>query len=89
VATNTIEATLFYFMTLERACQVQLMADAAAGGRGIRCNIIPPEVAAATYKSIGTPWAGWFQALPEFQILEAREGNTLAAAMKKAAMERA
>jgi len=64
------------------------MSDAAAGGRGTKCNIIPPEDAAATYKSNGTPLAGWFQSLPEFQLLEAREGNTLAAAMKKAAMKR-
>jgi len=49
VATNTIESTLFYFIALERACQAQLMSDAAAGGRGTKCNIIPPEDAAATY----------------------------------------
>jgi len=61
------------------------MSNAAAGGRGISCSIISPEVAAATYKTNGTLWAGWFQSLPEFQLLEAREGNTLAAAMKKAA----
>jgi ribulose-5-phosphate 4-epimerase/fuculose-1-phosphate aldolase len=31
---KTIEATLFWFMSLEKCCHSQLMADAAAGGRG-------------------------------------------------------
>jgi hypothetical protein len=31
---KTIEATVFWFMSLEKCCHSQLMADAAAGGRG-------------------------------------------------------
>lgn len=31
---KTIEATVFWFMSLEKCCHSQLMADAAAGGQG-------------------------------------------------------
>ena len=34
VATSSIEATVFFFISLEKCCQVQLLADAAAAGRG-------------------------------------------------------
>ncbi|RXW24158.1 hypothetical protein EST38_g1743 [Candolleomyces aberdarensis] len=78
VATNTIEATVFFYIALERACQAQLLADAAAGGRGGRPLRIPDEEALKTSKTNGNMTAGWFQGLPEFQFLEAREGVTFA-----------
>lgn len=31
---RTVEEAVFWFMSMEKCCQVQLMADAAAGGRG-------------------------------------------------------
>lgn len=78
VATNTIEATVFFYIALERACQAQLLADAAAGARGGRPIRIPDEEALKTSKMNGNMAAGWFQALPEFQFLEARERVTFA-----------
>lgn len=74
VATDSVEATVFFYMALENACRVQLLADAAAAGRGTTPNKIQPEDAYATYQTIGTLSSGWFQAQPEFQLLEAREG---------------
>ncbi|KAJ2913741.1 hypothetical protein MD484_g6670, partial [Candolleomyces efflorescens] len=78
VATNTIEATVFFYIALERACQAQLLAEAAAGARGGRPIRIPEEEALKTSKMNGNMVAGWFQALPEFQLLEARERVTFA-----------
>lgn len=63
---------------MERACQAQLLADAAAGARGGRPIRIPDEEALKTSKMNGNMAAGWFQALPEFQLLEARERVTFA-----------
>lgn len=74
VATDSIEATVFFFIALEKACQVQLMADAAAAGKGRATVKIPLEDALNTYRANGSLKAGWFQGLPEFQLLEAREG---------------
>ncbi|KIM49189.1 hypothetical protein M413DRAFT_438355 [Hebeloma cylindrosporum] len=73
VATNSIEATVFFFIALEKACQVQLMADAAARGTGKSTVKITPEDALATYKVNGSFSAGWFQGQTEFELLEARE----------------
>lgn len=76
MATDSIEATVFFFIALEKACQVQLMADAAAAGTGSVTVKISPEEALATYKSNGYNAAGWFQGLTEFGLLEAQEGKS-------------
>jgi hypothetical protein len=45
------------------------MADAAAKGRGGETVKIDDEAAAFTYKSLGTPIAGWFSAKPLFDVI--------------------
>ena len=69
VATDSIEATVHFYVTLEKTCQAQLMADASG-------KVIPiePEQAAYTYGVLGSNLAGWFRGLPQFQVLEAQEG---------------
>jgi hypothetical protein len=52
---------------------VQLLADAAAAGRGKAPIEINKAEAEATFKGISR--GGWFSGLPEFQVLEAREGQ--------------
>jgi len=76
VATDSIEATVFFFIALEKACHVQLMADAAAARTGRSTVVIQPEEAFVTRRANGSLKAGWFQGLPEFEFLEAREGKT-------------
>ncbi|EWC45451.1 hypothetical protein DRE_00850 [Drechslerella stenobrocha 248] len=67
---KTIESTIFWFMSLERSCHAQLLADAAAGGRGTETVKIAHDDAAETYKMVGSELAGWFSAKPEFDIME-------------------
>ncbi|KAL5476375.1 hypothetical protein ACEPAI_3475 [Sanghuangporus weigelae] len=69
VATSSIEATVHYFIALEKSCQVQLLVDAA--GHTVK---IGDEEAADTYKTVGTSYGGWFSGGPAFQLLEANEG---------------
>lgn len=71
---QTVEAAVFWFISLEKCCHAQLLADAAAGGRGHETVKINDEDAAFTYKTIGTPKAGWFSAKPLFDII-AKETN--------------
>ncbi|KAI9871852.1 MAG: hypothetical protein M1830_002374 [Pleopsidium flavum] len=66
---QSIEAAVFWFMSLEKCCHAQLLADAAAGGRGGTTAKIGEEEAAYTYKTIGTPLAGWFSAKPLFDVI--------------------
>jgi ribulose-5-phosphate 4-epimerase/fuculose-1-phosphate aldolase len=60
---GTVDEAAWWFITMERSCQAQLLASAA--GTPIQ---IAPAHALATREVIGTPLAGWFQ----FQLLYAR-----------------
>ncbi|KAK2785782.1 hypothetical protein FQN53_007362 [Emmonsiellopsis sp. PD_33] len=71
---KTIEEAVYWFVTLEKCCQTQLMADAAAAGRGISTIKIDDEDAAFTYKTVGSHGAGYFSAKPMFDIIH-RETN--------------
>jgi ribulose-5-phosphate 4-epimerase/fuculose-1-phosphate aldolase len=65
---QTVDAAVWWFITLERSCQVQLLAEAAAARTGEAPRQVSPEAARDTYRVVGTPQAGWFQ----FQPLYAR-----------------
>ncbi|KAG1758795.1 class II aldolase/adducin domain-containing protein [Suillus occidentalis] len=75
VATKSIEATIYFFISMERCCQVQMMADQTAAARGQRTRLIDPETAAETKRILGTDIGGWFDGIPEFQLLEHEEGK--------------
>jgi hypothetical protein len=64
------------------SCKVQLLADAAAAGRGIQTKKIPEADAEITFKAIGSNLVGWFSGLLEFQLLEAREGQKFESGVK-------
>lgn len=72
---QTVEAAVFWFCSLEKCCHAQLMADAAAAGRGGETVKINDEDAAFTYKTVGTPRAGWFSARPAFDIMAKEVGD--------------
>lgn len=55
---STVEAAIFWFVSLERCCQAQLMAEAAA----TKPIPIDEEDAEFTYKSVGLGGVGWFSA---------------------------
>ncbi|KAF2675187.1 arad-like aldolase/epimerase [Microthyrium microscopicum] len=66
---GSIEETVFWFVSLEKCCRVQLLADAAAAGTGGATKKIRHDEAKFTYKSVGTPLAGWFSAKPLFDVI--------------------
>ncbi|KAJ7908947.1 class II aldolase/adducin domain-containing protein [Mycena leptocephala] len=66
VATSSIEATLHFYISLERACQVQLLAETAAATHEAKIVPINPAQAAETSKIIGSQGAGWFSGRMEF-----------------------
>lgn len=66
---------MFWFVSLEKCCHAQLMADAAAKGRGGETVKIADEDAAFTYKSVGSPLAGWFSAKPLFDVIHKETGG--------------
>ncbi|MFF2166649.1 class II aldolase/adducin family protein [Streptomyces sp. NPDC058175] len=56
---DTVDAAAWWFITMERSCQVQLLAKAAG-------PVVPiePEYAALTYQQIGTDLVGWINYQP-------------------------
>ncbi|KAK2873719.1 hypothetical protein FQN49_002136 [Arthroderma sp. PD_2] len=67
---RTIEETVFWFYALEKCCYSQLLADAAAKGRGCETVKIPDDDAQYTFNTIGTPFAGYFNGLQLFEVAE-------------------
>ncbi|KAF2020736.1 arad-like aldolase/epimerase [Aaosphaeria arxii CBS 175.79] len=72
---ETIEETVFWFVSLEKCCHAQLMADAAAAGRGGETVKIHEEDAAYTYKAVGSKVAGYFSAKPLFDVIHKETGG--------------
>ena len=56
---HSVDEAVWWFITMERTCQVQLAAEAA--GTPVP---IDPENAALTHSQVGTPLAGWFSFQP-------------------------
>ncbi|KAF2096452.1 class II aldolase/adducin domain protein [Rhizodiscina lignyota] len=72
---DSIEAAVFWFVSLEKCCHAQLMADAAAVGTGGKTIKIDEEDAKYTYKAVGSPMAGWFAAKPMFDVIHKETGG--------------
>ena len=64
---GTVDEAVWWFITMERSCQVQLLAEATLRD-GQTLRMISPQAATQTYKIAGSGFAGWFQ----FQPLYAR-----------------
>ena len=65
-AGQTVDAAAWWYICMERSCQVQLLAEAASNGKPLKT--IAPASAQQSYDIVGSPYAGWFQ----FQPLYAR-----------------
>lgn len=65
---QTVDEAAWWFITMERSCQVQLLAEAAAAKTGQALKMISETSAQQAYSIVGTPFSGWFQ----FQSLYAR-----------------
>ena len=61
---ETIDSAAWWFLTLERTAQAQLMAYSAAAGLGTKPIQIDPVEAKATHGQVGLEFAGWFQFQP-------------------------
>ena len=73
---QTVEAAVFWFMSLEKCCKAQLLAEAAGFGSGRGGPIaIEDEVAVFTFISVGQPNVGWFSAQPTFDLMIEQVGD--------------
>jgi ribulose-5-phosphate 4-epimerase/fuculose-1-phosphate aldolase len=69
---HSVDAAAWWFITMERSCQAQLMAEAAGSPR-----LIQPEHARTTYDTVGSELAGWFNFQPLYQTIIAEQPELL------------
>lgn len=77
---ETVDAAAFWFMSLERTCQAQLLADAAANENkpGYKKILISDEEAEFSYQQVGTNEKGWLAFQPYYdEILAVTQGSFL------------
>ena len=65
---KTVDEAAWWFITMERTCQSQLLAEAAGNPVKIR-----PDVAALTSTQVGQPVAGYFSFQPIFDVIAAEQ----------------
>ena len=59
---QSVDEAVFWFITMERSCQVQLMAEAAGTP-----HLIDPEMAALTASQVGSSFVGWLSFQPLYE----------------------
>jgi ribulose-5-phosphate 4-epimerase/fuculose-1-phosphate aldolase len=69
---QTVDEAVWWFITMERTCQAQLLADAA--GQTVP---ITPENAELTARQVGNHTAGWFSFQPLYEWIVAQEPDLL------------
>jgi ribulose-5-phosphate 4-epimerase/fuculose-1-phosphate aldolase len=69
---HSVDEAAWWFITMERSCQVQLLAEAAGAPKQI-----DPEMAALTSTQVGSHVAGWFSFQPLYQRIVAEQPDLL------------
>ncbi|KAF2239882.1 arad-like aldolase/epimerase [Viridothelium virens] len=71
---RSVDEAAFWFISLDKTCHAQLLADAASAGSGHKKILIDDEEAAFSYKQVGTPEKGWlaFQGYYDEQLTKSK-----------------
>ncbi|MEP5764566.1 MAG: class II aldolase/adducin family protein [Halieaceae bacterium] len=69
---ESVDEAAWWFITMERSCQAQLMAEAAGTPK-----LISHEAATQTRGTVGNALAGWFSFQPLYQVIIAEQPELL------------
>jgi ribulose-5-phosphate 4-epimerase/fuculose-1-phosphate aldolase len=69
---ESLDAAAWWYITMERSCQAQLMADAAGTPK-----LIAHDVALLTRETVGSPLAGWFSFQPLYDVITEEQPDLL------------
>ncbi|KAH7380252.1 class II aldolase/adducin domain-containing protein [Phaeosphaeria sp. MPI-PUGE-AT-0046c] len=72
---KTVDEAAFWFLSLDKTCQAQLLVDAASAGSGHKPKTIGDKEAAETYRQVGTPEKGWLAFQSYYDEVMARTGG--------------
>ncbi|ETI27997.1 hypothetical protein G647_00446 [Cladophialophora carrionii CBS 160.54] len=75
---KTVDSAAFWFISLDKTCHAQLLADAASAGSGHKIKLISDEEAQFSYSQVGTDEKGWLAFQPYYdEQLAKTNGNFL------------
>jgi ribulose-5-phosphate 4-epimerase/fuculose-1-phosphate aldolase len=69
---RSVDEAVWWFITMERSCQVQLLAEAAGTPK-----LIDDEMAALTARQVGSDLAGWFSFQPLYDRIVREQPDLL------------
>ena len=69
---RSVDEAVWWFVTMERSCQVQLMAEATGDP-----VLIDPETAERTAGQVGSAESGWFSFQPMYQLITREQPDLL------------
>ena len=69
---ETVDEAVWWFITMDRTCQAQLLAEAA--GKPI---LIDEDDARLTYTQVGSHLGGWFSFQPMYEMIVAQQPDLL------------
>jgi ribulose-5-phosphate 4-epimerase/fuculose-1-phosphate aldolase len=69
---QSVDEAAWWFVTMERSCQAQLMAEAV--GKPV---IIADQHATQTHETVGSHLAGWFSFQPLYDVIVAEQPELL------------
>jgi ribulose-5-phosphate 4-epimerase/fuculose-1-phosphate aldolase len=72
VGTTSVDEAAYWFISMERTCQAQLLAEAAG-----TTHPIDPDQADKTAKQVGNPLAGWLSFQPLYDWVVAQQPDLL------------
>lgn len=75
---QSVDEAAFWFISLDKTCHAQLLADAASAGSGYKKILIDDAESAFSYDQVGKPEKGWlaFQGYYDEQLVKSN-GNFL------------
>ena len=69
---HSVDEAAWWFITMERSCQAQLLAEAAG-----KPSLIKPESAALAHQQVGGHDLGWFSFQPLYELIVQQEPDLL------------
>lgn len=69
---GSVDEAAFWFMSMDRTCQAQLLVDAAAAGSGYEKKLINEDECEHSARSVGGPEKGWLAFQPYYDDILAR-----------------
>ncbi|GAB1539338.1 class II aldolase/adducin family protein [Scytonema sp. NUACC21] len=69
---HSVDEAAWWFITMERSCQAQLLAEAVGSP-----SLIKSEIASLTHTQVGSHYMGWFSFQPLFEMIVHQEPDLL------------